>query len=259
MSALPHQDVPRQLSSSAPSVGRAWRLGASLVGAAALVLLPVAAASAHVRVIPDATSSDGFAKVTFRVPNESDSAGTVKVEVALPTDAPFSSVTYLPVPGWTAEVVTATLPAPVDVKGATLTEAPARVVWTADAGTQIAPGAFEEFSIVAGPLPDPGKSVVLPATQTYSDGEVVKWDQVVAEGAAEPELPAPVLVVPGGEEAAASAPAATHLVATDPAASADTAGVTTSDPLARWLGGLGLLLGAGGLVFALTRRATRTR
>ncbi|MBC7551867.1 MAG: YcnI family protein, partial [Cellulomonas sp.] len=150
------------------------RLGATVLAAVALLIVPTAAASAHVRVIPDASSADGFAKLTFRVPNESATAGTVKVEVAFPTDTPFIAVTYLPVTGWTVEVVEADLPVPVEVSGATLTRAPASVVWTADPGVQIAPGAVEEFSVVAGPLPDPGTEIVLPATQTYSDGDVVR-------------------------------------------------------------------------------------
>ncbi|MGV8966504.1 MAG: YcnI family protein [Cellulomonas sp.] len=227
---------------SVRSTHRTLRLGASVLAAAALVLVPAAAASAHVRVIPDATSSDGFSKVTFRVPNESATAGTVKVEVAFPADTPFISVTYLPVAGWTAEVVEADLPAPVEVSGATLTRAPARVVWTADPGVQIAPGAFEEFSVVAGPLPAPGTEIVLPATQTYSDGDVVQWDQVAAAGAEEPELPAPVLITPVGEEVAATTPS-----------------TTAADPLARGLGAVGLLLGAGALAIVVLRRRPATR
>ena len=59
---------------------RRWRVrAAAALGVVALVLLPAAAASAHVRVIPDATSADGFAKITFRVPNESATAGTTKI------------------------------------------------------------------------------------------------------------------------------------------------------------------------------------
>ncbi|WP_407345470.1 YcnI family protein [Pengzhenrongella phosphoraccumulans] len=247
MSALSPPRPRRAIGSS-----RTRRLGFAALAAAALVLVPAAAASAHVRVIPDATSSDGFAKVTFRVPNESATAGTVKVELAFPTDTPFISVTYLPVAGWTAEVVEADQPSPVEVAGATLTRAPSSVVWTADPGVQIAPGAFEEFSIVAGPLPDPGTEVELPATQTYSDGEVVAWDDLAL--VAEPELPAPVLIVPIGEEDAAAGDTATGDTATGDTA----AGATASDPLARGLGGLGLLLGAGALVVVLARRSART-
>jgi uncharacterized protein YcnI len=208
-----------------------------------LVLLPATAASAHVRVIPDATSTDGFAKVTFRVPNESPTAGTTTVAIALPTTTPFTSVTYLPVVGWKADVVIGALPTPVVVDGATLTRAPLQVVWTADANVQIPPGAFQEFSIMAGPMPTAGTSVLLPATQTYSDGSVVVWDQVAKDGAAEPEYPAPILVAPAAQDTTAT-----------PAAAANAA---PADPLARWLGGLGVALGSGGLVLlaVLTRRA----
>ena len=242
---------------------RRWRVRvAAALGVVALVLLPAAAASAHVRVIPDATSADGFAKITFRVPNESATAGTTKIEIALPTDAPFTSVAYLPAAGWTAQVVTGPLPTAVVVDGASLTEAPVRVVWTADSGVQIVPGAFQEFSIVAGPLPAAGTSVLLPATQTYSDGSVVVWDQVAKDGAAEPEFPAPILVAPAAEDAAAT-PTPTSTAPTTPTASAtseaggDTAGTAAADPVARWLGGLGLVFGAAGLALVVARRGTR--
>ena len=241
-----------------PAVQRlvsARRLGATVLAAVALLIVPTAAASAHVRVIPDASSADGFAKLTFRVPNESATAGTVKVEVAFPTDTPFIAVTYLPVTGWTVEVVEADLPAPVEVSGATLTRAPASVVWTADPGVQIAPGAVEEFSVVAGPLPDPGTEIVLPATQTYSDGDVVRWHDVAAEGAAEPEWPAPVLITPVGEGDAA----AIDTTATDTAANDTAANDTAADPLARGIGGLGLALGAGALVVVLRKDRSAPR
>jgi Domain of unkown function (DUF1775) len=37
----------------------------------------------------------------------------------------------------------------------------------------------------------------LPATQTYSDGTVVKWDQLTPADGAEPERPAPELTLSG--------------------------------------------------------------
>ena len=39
-------------------------------------------------------------------------------------------------------------------------------------------------------LPE-GDSVTFPATQTYSDGTVVRWDQAPLPGGGEPEYPAP--------------------------------------------------------------------
>ena len=79
-------------------------------------------------------------------------------------------------------VETAPLPEPVDFYGTTLTEAPARVVWTAQPGAEIADGQFQEFEVSAGPLPDAGTRLVLPAHQTYTDGTVVDWVDVARGG-----------------------------------------------------------------------------
>ena len=71
---------------------------AAALGAAGLALLP-ATAGAHVTVHTDSTASGSFSALTFRVPNESDSASTVKLEVQLPKDTPFLYVSSKPIPG----------------------------------------------------------------------------------------------------------------------------------------------------------------
>ena len=151
------------------------RLGATTLVALALAVIPVTAASAHVRVVPEQTTAGGWTVLTFRVPNESETAATSQVTVDLPTDTPLLSVSTKPLPGWTATVETAPLPEPVDFYGTELTEAPSRVVWTAQPGAEIADGQFQEFEVSAGPLPDAGTRLVLPAHQTYTDGTVVDW------------------------------------------------------------------------------------
>ncbi len=229
----------------------------------ALVLLPAAGASAHVRVLPDSTAAGGFAELTFRVPTESETAGTVALRVELPTDTPFTSVSTTPMPGWTAQVERGALPEPVERDGNTLTEAPLAVVWTADAGTQVAPGQYEEFSISVGPLPAEGTEVLLPATQTYSDGEVVAWAQAPLPDGGEPELPAPVLVTTaGGDGHGHDAPAEGSADATTAAATGDAAATAedaapAQDAAARWLGAGGLGLGAAALATAALRGRRR--
>ena len=137
---------------------------------AGLTLLPAVTASAHVRVTPDNPTSGAFSALTFRVPNESETAGTVKLTVDLPQDNPFLYVSTKPVPGWTAVATTSKLDTPVESYGTTLTTAVSRVTWTADKGVAIGPGQYQEFSISVGPLPAAG-TIELPTTQTYSDGE----------------------------------------------------------------------------------------
>lgn len=121
--------------------------------------------------------------------NESDTAGTVKVEVQLPQDTPFRFVSTAPVPGWTAELTKESLPAPVEADGVTVTEAVRTVTWTADRGVQIGPEQYQDFRMSVGPLPSPG-TVVLPTTQTSSDGEEQAWVQPVPAGGPEPQQPA---------------------------------------------------------------------
>jgi uncharacterized protein YcnI len=230
---------------------------ATVVGAAGvLVVLPSGAASAHVRVHPDSTASGSYAQLTFRVPNESATAGTVKVVVTLPQHHPLTSVSTTPVPGWTVSVSTAALPAPVDVGGATITKAPRTVTWTAREGVEIGPGEYQDFPISVGPLPPPGERV-LPATQTYSDGTVVRWADETPSDGVEPEHPAPSFTVTPAAAHAGTAAAGT--------ASADPSGATTSDgPVtdrtARWLSIASLCVGALALagVATLLVRQNRT-
>lgn len=159
--------------------------------AADLIALSAGAASAHVRVDPDGTSEGSYTQLTFRVPNESETAKTSKLEISLPTETPFTSVSVKPLDGWNTEVVTSELPAPVAVNGATITKAPTSVIWTADEAHQIGPHEYQTFSISVGVLPTAGTELILPASQTYTDGNTVKWDQEVTEGQAEPKYPAP--------------------------------------------------------------------
>lgn len=224
-------------------------VGATVFGVLLALSLPLPA-DAHVRVDPGQAQPGGYTTLTFRVPNESATAGTVRLEVDLPTDTPFTSVSYLPVPGWKAEVVTGELPEPVTVKGTTVAEAPLKVVWTADAGTRIEPGQFQQFTISAGPVPETG-SILLPATQTYSDGTVVAWDEPTPASGDEPEHPAPTLYI---EDAP---PASGHhgTPTVEPGAADDDE--AASDPVALGIGIGGLALGGLGVVlaaFALARR-----
>ena len=151
-------------------------------------------ASAHVTVNPSEAAVGGFTKLTFRVPNESPTAGTVAVTVDLPADHPFAFVSVKQVPGWSVVPTTSTLPAPVTEGDLTIKEAVTSVTWTADPGTMIGPGEFAEFDISAGPVPDT-ETLVFPTTQTYNDGEVVQWNEPTPASGEEPEHPAPTLTV----------------------------------------------------------------
>lgn len=220
--------------------------------AATAIALAIAAplsAAAHVHIDPDRASPGDYTVLTFRVPTESATAGTVKVEVDFPTDTPFTSVSYLPIPGWSAKVTTSTLPKAVKISGATVTKAPTKIVWTADPGVRIEPGQFQQFSVSAGVVPDTGR-MVMPAIQTYSDGSVVRWDQPTPASGDEPEHPAPTLYVDDAPPAAHATPVLTSTPV--PAATPN-----STDAAAIGIGIGGLTLAAIALVvavLALTRR-----
>lgn len=173
-----------------------------------LVLLVVAAplASAHVRVDGQA-SPGGYSVLTFRVPTESDTASTPSLKVTFPSSTPITSVSTQPKAGWKASVSTKKLSKPVTTEdGSQLTTYVSTVTWKAT-GHGIAPGEFDTFAVSAGPIPDTSQ-LSFPAEQGYSDGSVVKWNQIQS-GDTEPEHPAPTLTVTKADASAASAPVQT--------------------------------------------------
>jgi uncharacterized protein YcnI len=197
-----------------------------------------------VRVDPGRAEPGSYTTLTFKVPNESATAGTTSLTVDLPTDTPFTSVSYQPVPGWTAVVVEAELPSPVDVGDATITPAPVSVTWTADDGIGIGDGEFQLFPISVGPVPDTA-SVVLPAHQGYSDGSVVDWDEPTPADGDEPEHPAPTLAITGD---APSAESAEPSVLAEGGSAADAGAVDAAVANASTASALGLGFGIGGFV-----------
>jgi uncharacterized protein YcnI len=217
-------------------------------------------AQAHVTVNPNSATQGGYTRVAFRVPTESDTASTTKVEVALPADKPIASVSTMPVPGWTVTAEKrekSKLATPIKTDdGDSITEAVTKITWTANsADTAIKPGQFQEFPVSLGPLPKTDK-LVFKALQTYSDGNVVRWIDDTVEGQPEPEHPAPVLKL-----AAASSDTATGAGAgPSVAVKADTKTSDSSGAAALVVAIIGAILALaalilGGLAFTRGRRA----
>jgi uncharacterized protein YcnI len=229
---------------------------AAVPATAVLVVLLPAVASAHVTVSPDTTAAESYASLTFRVPTESESASTEKLVVDLPTDTPFLSVTPRSLPGWDVEVEVEQLDEPFEVEGATVSEAPARVTWTAKQGNEIPPHEYQEFAVRVGALPEEDTTVVLPAHQTYTDGTVVDWDDLATDDGKEPEAPAPVFTTTAGEpeEGHHGAAASDESTATSPDETEAAAAEPAVDPVGRWLGGAGLVLGAVGVGWGFVAR-----
>ncbi|MEV7184531.1 YcnI family protein [Kitasatospora sp. NPDC093102] len=230
------------------------RAAAAALLATASVLAAAAPAFAHVTVQPGTASQGGFTAVALRVPDESDTASTTKLEVALPTDHPVASVSTEPVPGWTATVEKTKLATPLKTDdGDEITEAVSRITWTAGGGAKIAPGQFQDFRISLGPLPTDTDKLVFKALQTYDDGNVVRWIDESTAGQPEPQHPAPTLTL----TKAAAGGDGDHPAAASQAAPAAVAKPSSSDTTARTLGIVGILVGVAGTalgVLGLRRR-----
>jgi uncharacterized protein YcnI len=196
---------------------------------------------AHVHVDADDPAPGATSIVTFQVPGESESgAVTTKLSVKLPNVA--SARTEL-MPGWTATLDR-------DKAAGTVSS----VTWTANPQVGISSDQYALFRISV-KLPE-GNSVSFPATQTYSDGTVVQWDQPPLPGGGEPEHPAPELALSG--TAPAEDDDGDHMTTqATPAAAAPVGSVTNTDNTARWLAGGAFILAAVGVVAAfVTRRRT---
>jgi uncharacterized protein YcnI len=228
---------------------RVRRTAAIAALTAASVVGLATAASAHVTANPDSAEQGSFTKVSFRVPNERDKADTTKLKIDMPKDHPIEHVSVRSVPGWTVKVETAKLAKPVKLEGGELTEAVSSITWS---GGKIAPGQFEEFDVSMGPLPTGVDRILFKAEQSYSGGEVVKWDQDPGTGQNEPEHPAPSLTLtPKGAATASPNKNVSAVTASSSAGDGD-----ASDGTARLLGGLGLAVGVIGIGvggFGLTR------
>ena len=202
----------------------------------------IAPASAHVHASSDDAVRGGIALVTFQVPNESTTgAATTALTVDLSN---VSSVQTQAQQGWTVKLDR-------DAASGVVHSA----TWTAAPNGGIPVDQFGLFRITV-KLPD-ADTVSFPATQTYADGAVVKWDQPPQPGGAEPSNPAPMLTLAAGPTAP------THQVnpTTTTTPSAVAAPPTqkprpSGDNTARILSGAALLVGALAIGVALVTRGT---
>ena len=236
------------------------RIAVAAAVVSALAVTPIAAA--HVTMNPREWEAGGFARFDVRVPNERPNASTTEVTVQLPEGLNF--VSFQAVPGWERSVEMVELDEPIEGEEGEepITERIGSVTWS---GGEVGPGEFVEFGLsFQVPEDAAGSDLMFPATQTYSNGEVVRWIQEDPEG----DEPAPrvaVLAAAGEEE-----PAATDATETtggggetdtaagesDSEATAATGGGDDGEGranLALGLGVAGLLAGLVALGVALTR------
>lgn len=219
------------------------------VGIAVVALAVPALAEGHVTIQPPEAPAGSFTRLDVRVPNETDNANTIKVEVELPDGFYFAS--YEPVPGWSVDVKTKKLDEPVEIEeGFEATEEVTNLTFEAEDGAGVPPGAFQDFGLSV-LIPDAvGETLTFPAVQTYDDGEVVRW-----VGPADAEEPAATVTVEAGEgdhHAAAEEDDAGEEQESDEAEKAETDDEDEDDGngiaiAALVVGGLGFLFGGASL------------
>jgi uncharacterized protein YcnI len=190
---------------------------------------------AHVHASTDDAVRGATAIVTFQVPNESGTgAATTALNVTLPDVASALTETM---PGWTAKLDRDTASGTVH-----------SVTWTANPNGGIGVNQFALFRISV-QLPDT-ETVSFPATQTYSDGSIVKWDQPPLPGGGEPEHPAPMLTLTAGPVTHEH-----HPPSGAPQHHGGSPGPNSpSDNTARLLAGAALVIGALGICLVLVLR-----
>jgi uncharacterized protein YcnI len=163
----------------------------TLIASVALVVALATPAVAHVSVTPAEVPRGTTATLTFRVPTESETASTNRIEIVFPDGADFAAVEPAPKAGWTHTV------------------SRTGITWIADVGG-IPPGGADTFSAVVGPVPSDGETLVFKALQTYTDGTVVRW---IDEGS-DAAKPAPTLALIGDAPTTTSTTSTTQVAST---------------------------------------------
>jgi LPXTG-motif cell wall-anchored protein len=225
----------------------------TVCAAAALTLVSIPA-WAHVEV--ETNRAEAGAKdvtLTFHVPNEQAQATTTGITFIFPADHPLLGVTTTAQNGFTPTLSMVPLATAVQGPKGQVHEVVRSVLFT---GGRLAGSEEKTFAFHVDQLPMDAHTLTFKALQKYSTGATVSWIEVAADGAAEPEHPAPVLVLGQGQVAAHPA-MASHPVAVTAAAKAGSGasatGLGTGTPLAVAAGG-GLAVAAGGWVLWRRRR-----
>ncbi len=167
-------------------------IAAAFAAAVITVSIAPAEAGAHVTLSPDSAPAGSWSTFSVKVPNESDTASTVKVVLRMPEGVTYAS--WQPVTGWNAQIQKAKLDKPIPSEDGPITEAVSQITWTAE-GRGVQPGQFQQFPITIKVPDSPGSDLTFKAIQTYSDGKVSRWI-----GSPESEEPAPTVSVTSATE-----------------------------------------------------------
>jgi uncharacterized protein YcnI len=155
--------------------------------------------------------------LTFHVPNERTTASTRGITFFFPTDHPLLGVSTGRQHGFTPKVSTAQLAKAVPAPGGSVSEVVRSIEFS---GGHLSGQEKRAFTFHVDQLPSDTRTLTFKVLQKYSSGETVSWIEVAADGAAEPEHPAPVLALGPARAAAQVTPGASPTPAVTPSASA---------------------------------------
>lgn len=139
---------------------------------AVLALVAAATASAHAHVGPPVTLAKETQLYSLAVPTEKEGATTTKIVLTVPSG--FSIDSFVPAPGWTREV---------QQTGSGEDAVVQKVTWT---GGSVATGEDSLFQFLAST--NKAGTFTFQVQQTYSDGEIVNWNEPESG-----ETPAPTI------------------------------------------------------------------
>ena len=159
--------------------------------AASAALTAVSAASAHVATDPGKAPAGQSTTVGFGIGHGYEGSPTRSVSIQIP--AGVTSAKPVPKPGWKITIKRGKLPQPVkDFAGKTVTVGVLSVTWS---GGNLRDDHYDTFELRLGMPNTPGKTLYFPTVQRCTKG-VYRWIQIPKAGQAEPEEPAPgVLLV----------------------------------------------------------------
>jgi uncharacterized protein YcnI len=158
-------------------------------GALALALVPGATGMAHIVATPSQGAAGSFFQASFRVGHGCEESPTVAVRIQIP--AGVSGVRAQAKPGWETELVTGTLPEPIESEGQTITEGVTEVIWR---GGPLSNDNYDDFGLTMRLPNTPGETLHFRTIQDCEEGELA-WIEIAAEGEEEPEHPAPAIAI----------------------------------------------------------------
>ena len=164
------------------------------LAAAGLVVASALTAWAHVEVeAHPATVGATDVTLTLHVPNgEEAPAVTTEVTFVLPADHPLVGVTAKPQNGFQPITTTRHLAVSVPGTHGPVSDVVSQVTFS---GGKITGKDEKPFVLHVDKLPAGVRTLTFKALQRYNNGTTVSWIEVPANGAAEPEHPAPVLTL----------------------------------------------------------------